>query len=128
MLRRFIRLAAITLAVLVASGCSSTGTLGLVSIGGSSTALKSGQSFKDLGAASGKSCRYFLLGIIPWGDGTPSDATRDALQKSGGDALLNTTVETSLYGLIPIYQLFAWTCTTISGTAIKFEGGASAAR
>jgi hypothetical protein len=125
---RFIRSAAILLGALIASGCSSTGTLGMVSKGGGSAVLKSGQSFKDLGPVSGKSCRYFLLGIVPWGDGTASDATRDALEKSGGDALINATVETGLYGFIPIYQVFSYTCTTITGTAIKLEGGASAAR
>ena len=83
---------------------------------------------RSLGAASGKSCRFFLLGIVPWGDGTASDATREALEKNGGDALINVTVETGLYGFIPIYQVFSYTCTTVIGTAIKFEGEASAAR
>jgi hypothetical protein len=30
------------------------------------------------------------------------------------------SVETSLYGFIPIYNLFANTCTTVRGVAIKF--------
>jgi len=125
---RSIRSAAIVLGALVASGCTSTGTLGMVTKTGGSAVLKNGQSYQDLGAVSGKSCRYFLLGVFPWGDGTPSDAVRDALEKSGGDALINATVETGLYGFIPIYQVFSYTCTTISGTAIKFEGEVPPAR
>ena len=121
------RLFAILFGALLASACTSTGTLGMVSRStAAAEALKSGRSFKELGPAHGKSCRFFALGLLPWGDGTVSDATSNALDKNGADALLNATVETSLYGFIPIYQLFSYTCSSVSGTAIKFEPEASA--
>lgn len=110
-------------AVLLLTGCTSTGTLGLVTKSASDpgAALRDGASYKDLGPASGSSCRYFLLAIVPWGDGTFSSAVDEALMKSGGDALLNVTVSNSLYGFIPIYNVFTYQCTNVSGTAIKFE-------
>jgi bacteriorhodopsin len=45
----------------------------------------------------------------------------DALVQRGGDALLNVSVETSLYGFIPIYNVYSFTCTTVRGIAVKFE-------
>lgn len=126
---RSLRVSAILPGVLLASACASTGTLGMVSRSpAAAEALRNGSSFQELGPAHGKSCRFFVLGLVPGGNGTVSDATRDALEKSGADALLNATVETNLYGFIPIYNLFSYTCTSVSGTAIKFDGGASAAR
>ena len=63
----------------------------------------------------------FLLGIIPWGDSTVATAMDKALAENGGDALINVSVTTSLYGFVPIYNVFAFTCTTVEGIAIKFE-------
>jgi hypothetical protein len=45
----------------------------------------------------------------------------EALQASSADALLNATVSSSLYGFIPYYNLFAFTCSAVKGTAIRFE-------
>jgi hypothetical protein len=47
-------------------------------------------------------------------------AVDEALAKSGGDALINVSVTTSLYGFIPLYNIFSFTCTTVRGVAIKF--------
>ena len=47
-------------------------------------------------------------------------AIDDALGKSGGDALVNVSVTSSLYGFIPLYNVFSYTCTTVQGIAIKF--------
>lgn len=124
-----VRLSAVLLCALVVSACTSTGTLGMVSRStAASEALRTGRPFKELGPTHGSSCRFFLLGLVPWGDGTVSDATQDALERTGADAVINATVETSLYGFVPIYQLFSYTCTSVSGTAVKFESEASAAR
>lgn len=111
-------------AVLMLSGCTSVGTLGLVTkpSGDPGALLRGARSYKELGPASGSSCRYFLLAIVPWGDGTFSTAVEEALAKSGGDALLNVTVSSSLYGFIPIYNFFSYACTDVRGIAIKFEG------
>lgn len=112
----------VALVALVLAGCSSMGTLGIVTKSGTDTVgiLKNGQAYTELGQATGSSCRFFLLAVVPWGNGTISDAVDDALTKTGGDALINVSVQNSLYGLIPIYNIFTWQCTDVQGTAIKF--------
>jgi hypothetical protein len=104
-------------------GCSSVGTLGMVtkSTGDPGAMLRNAQPYKDLGPVEGSSCRFFLLGVVPWGNGTLSTAVDDALSKVGGDALINVAVSNSLYGFVPIYHLFAFTCTNVKGIAIKLE-------
>jgi hypothetical protein len=109
--------------VLLIASCTSTGNLGMVS---RSTAdpgslLTSPQPYKEIGPAKGKACRYFLLGIIPWGDSTLKTAVDNALAESGGDALINLSVSSNLYGFVPIYNVFCFTCTTVEGIAIKYE-------
>ena len=105
------------------TGCTSTRNLGMLS---KSTAdpgsvITSSQSYKEIGSASAQACRYFLLGIIPWGDSTVTTALDKALAEKGGDALINVSVSSSLYGFVPIYNVFCYTCTTVEGIAIKFE-------
>ncbi len=113
----------ILLTALLLSGCSSYGTLGMVtkSTGDPGSLLRNAQTYRDLGPVQGESCRYFLLAIIPWGDSTMSKAVDEALATVGGDALINVTVSSGLYGYIPIYNVFSYTCTRVSGTAIRFE-------
>jgi hypothetical protein len=122
MKRRGALLAVMLLGVIL-FGCTSVGTLGVVtkSSGDPGAVLKSGQSYKELGAAQGEACRYFLLGMVPWGDATFSKAVDNALAPTGGDALINVTVSNSLYGFVPIYNIFAYTCTEVKGIAIKLE-------
>jgi hypothetical protein len=104
------------------AGCSSAGNLGFVmrSSADPIAVLKSGTNFEELGFAEGKACRHFVLAIIPWGDSDFQTAVDDALAKSGGDALVNVTTASSLYGFIPIYNVYSFTCTRVKGTAIKF--------
>jgi hypothetical protein len=111
------------LMTLVVTGCSSSGTLGIVTRSSADAGglLKSGRSFQDLGPAEGSACRHFVLAIIPWGDSTFSTAVDNALQQKGGDALINVTVTSSLYGFIPIYNVYSFTCTEVKGVAIKFQ-------
>ncbi len=120
MLRRF------TLWILIAvaiSGCSSSGSLGLVTKGSTDPAsiLRSPRPYKEIGRAEGEACRYLVLAIIPWGDSAFSTAVDDALKKSGGDALINVAVSSSLDGYIAIYNVVGYTCTAVKGTAIKFQ-------
>ena len=79
------------------------------------------RSFKDLEPAEGRACRYFLLAVIPWGDSDIQTAVDRALQPSEGDALVNVSTATSLYGFVPVYNVFSFTCTTVKGTAVKLE-------
>jgi len=108
---------------LIFAGCTSVGTLGIVTktMGDAGASLRSGRAYHEVGAAEGQACRFFLLAIIPWGDSTLSTAVNNALAEKGGDALINVTVSSSLYGFIPIYNVFSFTCTTVQGIAIKFE-------
>ena len=41
------------------------------------------------------------------------------MQRAGADALLNVSTSSSLYGFIPLLNVFSFTCTTVSGTAVK---------
>jgi hypothetical protein len=109
--------------VILLAGCSSSGTLGIVtkSSADPGALLKSGRAFQDLGPVEGQACRHFVLAIIPWGQGDFGHAVDLALEQRGGDALLNVSVETSLYGFIPIYNVYSFTCTTVKGIAIKFH-------
>ncbi len=111
------------LTAILMSGCTSVGTLGMVtkSTGDPGAMLRNAQPYKELGPAQGKACRFFLLGMVPWGDATLSTAVDGALAKAGGDALINVTVSNSLYGFLPIYNIFTYTCTDVKGIAIKIQ-------
>ena len=63
----------------------------------------------------------FSLQWSPFGDATFSSAVDDALAQRGGDALLNVTVSNSLYGFVPIYNVYSFTCTSVQGVAVKFK-------
>jgi hypothetical protein len=117
------RVSAAILVSVVLVGCTSTGTLGFVSKPGADpgSVLIHPHSYRELGPAEGRACRYFLLAIIPFGNSAFSTAVDNALRGSGGDALLNVTTTSSLYGFVPIYNVFSFTCTTVRGTAIELE-------
>ena len=104
-------------------GCTSSGMLGIVtrSTAENAALLRSGRTFQELGPVEGQSCRHFVLAVIPWGEGDFANAVDKALAQKEGDALLNVSVETSLYGFVPIYNIYSFTCTTVRGIAVKFE-------
>jgi hypothetical protein len=105
------------------TSCFSIGTLWLASSSGRDPGdlLANPHVFREVGPAEGRSCRFFVLAIIPAGNSTFSRAMNKALQESGGDALLNVTTTTSLYGLAPLFNVISFTCTSVQGTAIKIE-------
>jgi hypothetical protein len=110
-------------AAAVFSGCSTVGSLSVIARSSSDAAgmLRAGRPFKEVGFAQGRACRYFLFAIFPWGDADIQTATDRALASvGGGDALINVTTQNSLYGFIPIYNVFSESCTTVKGTAIRF--------
>jgi len=119
--RRFIYLLIISMFAL--AGCSTTGNLGIVSksTADPSSLLTANTKFKEIGPAEGQACRHFILAIIPFGQSDVAEAVDKALGKTGGDALINVSTESSLYGFIPIYNVYSFTCTTVRGTAVKFE-------
>lgn len=110
-------------ALLGLGACSTTGHLGLVARGSAdpSEILRNGKPFREIGPARGRACRFFALGVLPFGDADVQTAVDRALTKTGGDALLNIATTNSHYGLIPIYHIFSWTCTEVKGTAVKFQ-------
>jgi hypothetical protein len=109
--------------LLFLAGCTSVGSLGVITKSSVDpvSILKAPHSVKDLGAAGGQACRYFVLGVLPWGDSDVQSAVDKALTTVGGDALVNVTTSTSLYGFVPIYNVLSFTCTTVKGTAVKLE-------
>ena len=117
----FKRLALTAVLLATVAGCSSTEQVGFIAQPSSEpgSLLTEQTSFASLGPVEGRACRYFLLGVIPWRDS--QTALGNALEASGGDAIINATVETSLYGFVPIYNIFSFTCTTVRGIAIKYD-------
>ena len=113
----------VVVGLLLVGGCSSTGTLGIATRGMANpgSLLTNPRPYAEIGPARGQACRYILLGIAPWGDSTVTAAVDNALEKTGGDALLNVAVTSSLYTFVPIYNVFCFACTTVQGTAITLE-------
>jgi len=105
------------------SACTSVAQVGVMTgpTGNPGSIISDARSYSEIGPVEGEACRYFLLGIIPWGDSTPTTAMDKALRSKGGDAIINASVETSLYGFVPIWNIFAYTCTKVRGIAIKFD-------
>lgn len=111
------------LTLVCTGGCTSMGSLGMItksSMDPTSLVAKP-HTVKDLGPAEGRACRYFALAVIPWGNSDIETAVDKALRPTEGDALVNVSTTTSLYGFVPIYSVFSFTCTTVKGTAVKFE-------
>jgi len=120
---RFRQIVILVLFAVAISACTSVGNLGIVTrptVDGGAL-LKSGRNFQELGFAEGSACRHFILAVIPFGNSAFSTAVEEALGQKGGDALINVTVTSSLYGFIPIYNVYSFTCTTVKGIAVKFE-------
>jgi hypothetical protein len=118
-----LRLLSVPLLAAVVASCTSVGQVGMMTTpaGDVGSIIREARSYRELGPVEGQACRNFVLGIIPWGDSTASKAMENALAEVGGDAIINVSVETSLYGFLPIYNIFANTCTTVRGIAIKFD-------
>ncbi len=105
------------------SGCVSVGSLGIITKSSldPSSVFKTPHYVKELGPAQGQACRYFLIAVIPWGNSDIQSAVDKALAPTDGDALVNVTTSTSLYGFIPVYNVLSFTCTTVQGTSVKLE-------
>jgi hypothetical protein len=109
--------------VVLLAACSTAGVLGIVTKSSADPAslLRSGQGFQELGPAEATACRHFVLAIIPFGASDVAKAVDKALEQRGGDALINVVTQSSLYGFVPYWNLYSFTCTTVKGTAIKFQ-------
>ncbi len=107
----------------ILAGCTSVGQVGMMTppTANVGAIINEARTYTEIGPVEGEACRYFALGVVPWGDSTSTKAMENALAGTGGDAIINASVETSLYGFIPIYNAFAYTCTTVRGIAIKLD-------
>jgi len=124
--RSFLLLASLFSMILLSS-CTSTGSLGLLTNSETESDLGPHDShrFHRVGTEiTGTACRHFILGIIPWGDSDVETALRHALQAHpslNADGLVHVTTETSLYGFLPLYDVYTLTCTTVKGIPIRFD-------
>lgn len=120
MLRKLLLVAVVSI---VLAGCSSTQRIGMLSLPTESSRdiITEARTFTELGPVEGRSCRYFLLALVPWGNSTPGRALEKALSPVNGDAIIDASVATSLFGFIPVYNIFSYTCTTVSGIAIRYD-------
>jgi hypothetical protein len=111
------------LSLLSLMGCVSVGSLGVITKSSVDpvSLLKTGHTVKDLGPAEGQACRFFIIAVIPWGNSDVQTAVDKALAPTGGDALVNVTTSSSLYGFIPVYNVLSFTCTSVKGSAVKLE-------
>jgi hypothetical protein len=121
-------LAAGFLAALIGlAGCTSTGTLGLLSSSETEADLGPHDShrFHRVGSEiTGTACRHFILGLVPWGDSDVETAMRDAFRKNPSlqaDGLVHVSTSTSLYNFFPLYNVYTLTCTTVKGIPIRFD-------
>jgi hypothetical protein len=114
---------AIVIATVLLAGCSSTGSLGIITKSSANPValIESEHGYEELGLTEGRACRHFILAMIPFGDSNVEAAVDKALQNTGGDALINVSTVTSLYGFVPIYNVYSFTCTMVRGTAIKLN-------
>jgi len=107
----------------VLAGCTSFGSLGFVmkSSADPTLILHSGATYEELGSVEGRACRFLALALVPWGNSNFQTAVDIALSEKGGDALVNVSESSSLYGFIPVYNFLSYTCTTVKGIAIKIQ-------
>lgn len=110
-------------AVMGTAGCTSVGSLGVITKSSAEPGkiFSRGAGFEEIGPARGRACRAHVLGLVPMGNADIQRAVDRALGRSGGDALVSVTTSNSLYGIFPIYNVFAITCTEVRGTAVRLR-------
>ena len=108
------------------TGCVSTGQIGILARSGANPAdlITQANPYEEVGLTTGRACRHFVLNLIPFGDSAVSTAVDKALTAVGGDALLNVAVSSSLFGFIPYYNVYAFSCSSVQGTAVRFVADA----
>lgn len=73
-------------------------------------------SFTELGAVEESDCIWYLFSIIPVTTGNNmQSAMRDAIKKTGADALVQVTAETYYQNFLLISRF----CTIIQGVAVR---------
>ena len=72
---------------------------------------------KVIGPAEGETCQTYVFGLPVGGEDTIRGAIADALSKTGGDTLINYTVDRKKFRA----PIVSKECTCVTGTAVKFE-------
>lgn len=76
--------------------------------------------YVELGPVEENDCIVYILGFIPVSSANNMQAAmRDAIKKSGGDALIQVTAETFYQNFL----FFSRYCTVIQGIAVRSAGG-----
>jgi len=76
--------------------------------------------YTEIGATSATSCQTKLFSLFALDSGGRLyDAKAEAIAAAGADALVEAVVDTSSHSFLFIGR----SCVTVSGTAIRFEGG-----
>ena len=126
--QRLLMTATIPLALfLMTAGCTSTGSIGLLSRSETEADLGPHDSHKFHRVGNqieGTACRHFILGLIPWGDSDLETAMKNAFKKNPSlhpDGLIHVTTSTSLYNFFPLYNVYTLTCTTVRGVPVRFD-------
>jgi len=105
-------------------GCSTEGKLGMITASSVnvSNLLQVGQEYEEHGSVKGRACHYHVL-LVPFGNSDISVALGDALADTGSDAVIHATTSKWYAGFpVPMLgSLFDMSCTTVAGTAIKFQ-------
>jgi len=120
-------LALFALGFFLTAGCTSTGSIGLLSNSETEADLGPHDSHKFHrvgGQIEGTACRHFILGLVPWGDSDLETAMKDAFKKNPAlhaDGLVHVTTSTSLYNFFPLYNVYTLTCTTVRGIPVRFD-------
>ena len=109
-------------------GCSTEGKLGMITTSSANVPnlLHLGQAYEERGSVKGRACHYHVL-LISFGNSDISVALDNALSDTGSDALIHATTSKWYAGLpLPVIgSPFDLSCTTVTGTAIKFQSLAS---
>jgi hypothetical protein len=98
---------------LLAALCGCTYTMPTQTI--ASNTLLVPNSYKVVGPASGESCESHFLNILVSNSARLQGAIDDALQKSGGDAMIEMTTDFQESN----YYIFDERCTLVNGLAVK---------
>ena|GEM_PF-2956485 len=114
--------AAISLTLVLGSLCGCTYTLPHQVVA-SNTPLFTPNSYKILGPAAGESCESHFMGILVSSPSRLQAAIDNALQKSGGDAIIEMTSDLQVSNSFFINTQ----CTLVNGLAVKIiESGQEA--
>lgn len=74
--------------------------------------------YRILGPADGEASSSNILGMVASGDAGVFKAYKNALQKTGGDDLINVKVDTEVFSIL---GLFTNVTTKVYGQAIKYQ-------